>query len=250
MDITIQDKGKIKCNTCRHAIFTVAYPVICHLHEYEGNFILNKSQLHDKVDTYFYYDLSRMVVPIVMKMISEAKWPVIKYPNCGELIGSNETENNEIIQKSKDAEIDEEIASDFMSRIFIESREFHGKYGEFILFDENIDNDVEQSTKSNYQDSRIEIAKISYLRDARWRKRLASWFYDEPVGRIISRAYAEGAEEGDGDKTDGDKADKGGEDAEESNPYCDGLGDGYKPAKKLRFLVHHVSYWIPIWPIW
>ena len=144
--------------------------------------------------------------------------------------------------------------------LFEESRDFHAKYGEFIIVSQSDWNQVAQRDKASYQDIRMEISRVVYVKDIRKKFKLASWFYSEPTGMIISRAYEEENEnvpastensEGGGDASTESPADapaegeKGGDDTppEKAAEEADCTEGNVKADdNELIFIVYHVSY--------
>lgn len=201
----------MKCTSCKHANLLVMQPVLCHLHEYHGS-PHSPIPLHDKVDFFFAYDLTRLTLGAVTQ--ASNRTALNSYvPTCSSL--------SEGVGGRSDYDLEHNL--------FQAAQEFHGKYGEFVVSSRE-DNDVEQVTHSNYQDMVIEINRVEYLRDGRSTHKEGSWFYGEPTGSIISRGYDEGeGDSGDGAEASGEK----GAGCEPNDAY--GKFDGY------TFVVYHVS---------
>jgi hypothetical protein len=210
-----QDKRKVKCSTCKHANLIVAQPVICHLHEYTGSPEMTIA-LRDKVDFFFGYDLSRMTLMAVTSHMESH--PLKSFtPVCSSLSDSVGGRSDYPLEHL----------------MFLASQDFHGKYGEFVVASRDDANDVKQVTRSNYQDTEMEINRVEYLRDGRSIMREGSWFYDEPSGSIISRGYdSEGGSSGGGASSDGSE-----------NGPCPTPGT---QNKILTFVVYHVSHSNPL----
>lgn len=213
-----QDKRKVKCSTCKHANLIVVQPVHCHLHEYTG-FPHSPIALKDKVDFFFAYDLTRMTLQAIANTNSSAddgnRFALTSFrPKCSALTDSVTSRSDYPLEHV----------------LFRTSRDFHGKYGEFVVASSDDAQDVSQVTRSNYQDMVMEINRVEYLRDGRTIQKEGSWFYGEPTGSIISRGYDEG---------DGDSSGGGGEASGPSG--CSGVT---APAVKFdgyTFVVYHVS---------
>lgn len=83
-----------------------------------------------------------------------------------------------------------------VNALLTESKDFYGLFGEFVIGSQRIfSEEGPGASNHNYQDIRFELVKLSYLRDKRFITKLASWFYSEPLGTLISRAYAEGGDD-------------------------------------------------------
>lgn len=89
----------------------------------------------------------------------------------------------------------------------------------------------------------MEISRVVYIKDARKKLKLASWFYGEPRGVIVSRAYEEEdpnppleVENGGGETEAAENDDAMSEDS------CPGKIRNVA-ADELVFIVYHVSRW-------
>ena len=206
----------MKCKTCRHANLLVVQPAICHLHEYEDTAV-STVDLKNKVDYAFYYDLTRLTLNAI------SGW------SNGSLIQSYSPLCSSLTEGVGGV-------SDFPLEhvLFQETDDFHGKYGEFVIHSRE-DSDVEQVTRSNYQDEAWNVYKVEFIRNGRTMQKQGSWFYGEPAGSIISRAYDE--EEAGGGDASGAAA-SGGEGSGCANvvDLLKSNFDGY------TFLVYHVSF--------
>ena len=200
-----QDKRKVKCTTCKHANLLVVQPVVCHLHDYTGS-PHSPIALNDKVDFFFAYDLTRLTLEAVT---ADSNGLALRSytPKCSSL--------SESVGSHSDYPLEHVL--------FRTAQDFHGKYGEFVIASRDDAEDVNQVTRSNYQDTVMEMNRVEYLRDGRSIHKEGSWFYGEPAGSIISRGYDEEASAG----------------GEATAPGCSspptGTFDGY------TFVVYHVS---------
>ena len=201
----------MKCTSCKHANMLVAQPVVCHLHEYTGS-PGSPVPLRHKVDFFFAYDLTRLTLAAVASPGNDTALPSPVAATCSALT----------------ARAAADLAPfPLRHRLFQAAQQVYGKYGEFIVVSSVADADVEQVTRSSYQDSEVEVNRVEYLREGRWSHRQGSWFYGEPSGSIISRGYAETSEEGSSSTG-------------ENGTKCEqvqvaGAFDGY------TFIVYHVS---------
>lgn len=295
-------------------------PISCRLHEYDGTLTHNVSRLRDRVDYYFYYDLTRMILPPLVNEIrnkqqqqkksqkdmtlnktliedqmtasKEVQQTMDLFSPCerfkdkqtpvpmsvvisddsnekqkqqkSKVMASNDLfldpksqrseqkqmegkqSNQEVEgkdQKMREKEMQTMVPKDvdvldIRKILFDSSLDYHGKYGEFILHSpsgglthEAIADDSTGSV-SNYQDIGMRIYKVIYIKSKRLVKRHATWFYGEPEGIIISRAYQEEDEDAkpaaDVKEGESDEAAKAGEPAEPAAPAAD--ADAAAPA--------------------
>lgn len=83
---------------------------------------------------------------------------------------------------------------DVHKQLFDPSLDYHGRYGEFVIYSKDggsKEGIIDQVSRSSYQDIGMRIFKVIYLKNRRRVKKHATWFYGEPEGIIVSRAYQE-----------------------------------------------------------
>lgn len=315
----------MKCVSCKHAKLNVIQPVICHLHDYEGTTPGLKSTqdsslhgslgstsqrealaLRDKVDYFFYYDLTRLAFySLLNHNDSNVLQDNLAQEDHQASIDGEARQEAGSVTKTSSSSFDRVSASrtsfcsiafnsekdsrsnlqnsdpffpgspfgsvnsviDLKHVLFEESLNFHGKYGEFVITSDSDRSEVAQTDKASYQDMRMEISRIVYVKDMRKKLKLASWFYSEPTGMIISRAYdqeddkpsqetenaateapaeaapAESAKEDTAEPKAEEEANEG-EDNRFDESACKvygGMLKGIAP-DELVFIVYHVSY--------
>ncbi|KAI1287393.1 Glutamate receptor [Halotydeus destructor] len=186
------DKRKIVCNSCKHATYIVVKPSLCNLHDYEGTHFDDRNVLDKKVDMYFFYDLTRMAMKPVTSMFRTG-WPQVS-ANCDSLSATGTT--------------DLEAASkpDLLIQLEDEVKDFHGKYGEFVVVT-SPEQTERRSLLSSYQDIVFDIAEINYLRDARKVKKVGKWFYEEPFGTVLFKSALGDDDDEEGGKDEDEEGD-------------------------------------------
>ena len=172
-------------------------PALCHLHEYEGTHVNDRDMLHEKVDFYFFYDLVRLSLKPALRLYATSQWPEVHTPTCDVLVNRQHL-----------TEIDDSRA-DFDYELCEESKDFHGKYGEFVVRAESDaigTNEMAEDTSrwNNYQDISLDKFEIGYLKDKRKRKKLGTWFPYESRGVVIHKSSLLDDDEGEGGDEDDD----------------------------------------------
>lgn len=149
--------------------------------------------LEEKVDFYFYYDLLRMSLKPLLQLRNQSQWPDVPQPTCDVLINRREPIDADLSR-----------SPDFEELLREEAKDFHGKYGEFVVATAE-ENAIEPRNHSwrHYQDIAHDMVEIEYMYDKRRRTKLGTWYFQEPVGEVITKAADE---EGEGDEGDGGPA--------------------------------------------
>lgn len=150
-----------------------------------------------KVDFYFFYDLTRLLVTSLLQSESMESFTFTKSSktlpsSVGAVTIDSPQTSKEILSQVEKKEVETTLTSrtiDLMHIISIASQEFHGLFGEFVIGSKF---DPSGYSRYNYQDIRFELTEISYFKNKRYLSKLSSWFYGEPYGVLISRGYAEG----------------------------------------------------------
>jgi len=72
------------CRTCKRIQLMFSQPLKARLHEDEHNSTLQNVDNTNKVDSYFYYDLTRFTLEVINELINKSSWPEkMTFPKCG-----------------------------------------------------------------------------------------------------------------------------------------------------------------------
>lgn len=206
-----KDKRNVRCVTCKHSKILMLQPVICHLHEYDGaiekgghsktpDLTVRSAELQqktyialkDRVDYYYFYDLARLTLSSVFSSSepsTRGKVRNVPFQSRGNY--TTTTSRKSVTDGNSVQKIPSKMTN-LRHVMFTTARDFHGKYGEFVIFSDSNDEDrsIPQVTSRNYQDMNVEISRIVWVQDSKRKFKVGTWFYGEPTGMVISRAYA------------------------------------------------------------
>lgn len=171
-----KSRGKIKCRKCTKSIsksssILLAQPIK------ESDLSYNHSaelsiNVDNKVDSYFYYDLTRSVIHSVYDLMKRGSWPLqVNHPKCHESIDEDErTLRGDTIPLASEMSIDG----------------LYGKFGRFV-FDSAIN-----AGNSNFQDVRFKVIRIDFKigQSEPQSEKIAEWTYNgEYNGRFMYPNY-------------------------------------------------------------
>lgn len=162
-----KSRGKMKCLTCHMATVMFFQPMKVKPIDYNHTTELSGLTLENKVDAYFYYDLTRALLQTVGELMSKQMWPELTFPKCGQ--SSALALTTEQINERKSMRLAREL-----------SYEGHfGLFGRFIF-----DN---YAFGSVYQDTVMKMSKVNLWIDQPYRiMREAEWTFGEPYGRLMA----------------------------------------------------------------
>ncbi|RWS05264.1 glutamate receptor ionotropic: kainate 2-like protein, partial [Dinothrombium tinctorium] len=137
-------------------------PIKTKISQYDHRSLIKDVSNSEKVEAYFYYDLTRFALQIVDELISKSLWPLkLMFPGCGQQLS---------IEQKK-----QRVAIKMGSEMNIEG--FYGRYGRFV---------IENQIRHNYQEITLKMSKVEL-----WRKpslvysKEAEWVSSFDSGNII-----------------------------------------------------------------
>ena len=157
-----QSKGKLMCKTCKRIEVLFSQPLKTRLHDYDLNTTLDNIDNINKVDSYFYHDLTRFTVELIDDLLNTS-WPqTITFPKCG---------------KHMDKEQKEERMSYHLAQ-HLSSELFYGMFGRFVFNSPKIGN--------NYQEISVRTNKVIISGDKPNRNtKICEWEYEGHTGTLI-----------------------------------------------------------------
>lgn len=144
-------------------------PLKTRLHEYEHNATLQNIDNSNKVDSYFFYDLTRFTLEIIEELINRSSWPKrINFPKCGKHL------NDEQKQERAAIELARELSNEAL----------YGMFGRFVFDSYKFGN--------NYQEISMRINKVVMAADSPNKNtKIAEWEYEGHTGSILFTAAQE-----------------------------------------------------------
>lgn len=128
---------------CHEAQVTLIHPSRLSKEEYNSSVILTDTTLENRVDAYFYHDLTRVVLETILDLKRKNSWPELDYPECDSSLSLEQ------INQRQNISLGQELASDGL----------YGRFGRFKF--------EEYATRpgNNYQDLTLKIDRISSFSD-------------------------------------------------------------------------------------
>lgn len=155
--------ARIKCPGCKSASMLLLQPTKSTAGEYGHTAALTAVSHEDKLDAFFFYDISRYLVHTIHDLMMTGQWPgrMILEP-CGSSLTPRQR------QQRQQLKFGSELAMDG----------FYGKYGRFHV-------DDFKSGGISFQDVRIRVAKIDFLRGDLYDNKLSEWNFHQTHGHFI-----------------------------------------------------------------
>jgi hypothetical protein len=146
-------------------------PLKTRLHEYEHNSTLQNMDNSNKVDSYFYYDLTRFTLEIIDGLINKSLWPQnMSFPKCGKHLNDEQKHERSVIELAKELSIEA----------------LYGMFGRFVFDSYKFGN--------NYQELSMRINKVVLSADSPNKNtKIAEWEYEGHIGSIMFTAAQEEA---------------------------------------------------------
>jgi hypothetical protein len=147
-------------------------PLKTRLHEYEHNSTLQNIDNSNKVDSYFYYDLTRFTLEIIDELINKSLWPQkMSFPKCGKHLNDEQKHERSVIELAKELSIEA----------------LYGMFGRFVFDSYKFGN--------NYQEISMRINKVVLSADSPNKNtKIAEWEYEGHTGSIMFTAAQEAAD--------------------------------------------------------
>ena len=145
-------------------------PLKTRLHDYELNTTLVNIDNTNKVDSYFYHDLTRFTLELIDDMLNNS-WPqTLTYPKCG--------------KPRMDKQLKEERMS-FQLAEYLTHQLFYGMFGRFVFGSYKLGN--------NYQEISVRTNKVIISSEAPNKNtKICEWEYEGHTGTLIFTQAAEG----------------------------------------------------------
>lgn len=171
-----KSRGQVKCPSCRSASILLLQPTTSTSLEYNHTANLININGENKLELFFYYDLTRFLIHTIHQMKVTNNWPELSFPSCG---GERKGELSiGQINERKDLILGTELAADG----------FYGKFGRFVFDD--------FSHSVSYQDIAMRVTKVDFLRGQIYDTKLAEWMFGEHHGRFVYGSYQNAASSG------------------------------------------------------
>jgi len=147
-------------------------PLKSRLHEYEHNSTLLNIDNSNKVDSYFYYDLTRFTLEMIDELINKSSWPEkMTFPKCGKHLNDEQKQ--------------ERAAIELATELSIEA--LYGMFGRFVFDSYKFGN--------NYQEISMRINKVVMSADSPNKNtKIAEWEYEGHAGTIMFTAAQESSD--------------------------------------------------------
>ena len=157
-----------KCIECHDARVTLIHPSRLSKEEYNSTIILSDTTLENRVDAYFYHDLTKVVLETILDLKRKNMWPKLDYPDCDSSLSVEQ------INQRLNISLGHELASDGL----------YGRFGRFKF------EDYATGPGNNYQDLTLKVDRVSLSRDKpSITTGVGEW---KPELGYMSRAYMEG----------------------------------------------------------
>ncbi|XP_054159450.1 ionotropic receptor 25a-like [Oppia nitens] len=162
-----KEKGKLECKTCKRIEVMFSQPLKSRLHDYELNITLDNIDNINKVDSYFYHDLTRFTLEIIDDRIHE--WPQnITFPKCGKHL------DKELKQERVSFQFANELAQEVL----------YGMFGRFVFNSYKMQN--------NYQEISMRTNKVVISGETNNKNtKISEWEYEGHTGTLIFTAAQE-----------------------------------------------------------
>lgn len=146
-------------------------PLKTRLHDYELNTTLDNINNINKVDSYFYHDLSRFSLELIDDLVNSS-WPQnLSYPKCGRYMDKEQKQERSQLQ----------LAQELSSELF------YGMFGRFVFGSYKLGN--------NYQEISVRTNKVVISGDKpNKNKKIFEWEYEGHVGTLVFTAAQEGGQ--------------------------------------------------------
>ena len=159
------------CQSCKRIEVFFSQPLKTRLHDYELNTTLDNINNINKVDSYFYHDLSRFSIEVIDDMLNSS-WPQnLTFPKCGRHLDKEQR------QERMAFTLAEELSSEL----------FYGMFGRYVFGPYKLGN--------NYQEISVRTNKVVISGEKPNKNtKMFEWEYEGHVGTLVFTAAQEASE--------------------------------------------------------
>ncbi|CAG2107477.1 unnamed protein product, partial [Medioppia subpectinata] len=168
-------KGKLMCKSCKKIEVMFSQPLKTRLHDYELNTTLENVDNTNKVDSYFYHDLTRFTLEMIDDVVNTL-WPKnLTFPKCGRYLDKDQ----------KAERIGFGLAQHMSSELL------YGMFGRFVFGSYKLGN--------NYQEISMRTNKVIISADSNNKNiKVSEWEYEGHTGTFVFTSAVEKAAESSG----------------------------------------------------
>jgi len=166
-----RSRGQLKCPSCKSATVLMIQSTPSTAQEYNHTSTLEAVNAENKLDKYFYYDVTRYVVQTIYEIKSLGHWPTLTFPECPD---DDETTKGMSLEQANER-------SEFSLGSEFATEGFYGKFGRIVM------DDFRQGI--SYQDVAMKLTKIEYLRGKIYETKQGEWTFGQNHGTFVYGAY-------------------------------------------------------------
>lgn len=170
--LVTKSRGQLKCPSCRSASILMIQSIPSTNQEYNHTSSLSGVNAENKLDKFFYYDMTRFLIQTVNDLMVSGHWPSLTYPSC-------ETDDSGILPGMTLEQFNERDEMVLGTELSVDG--FYGKFGRMVF------DDFKESI--SFQDIVMKVTKVDFLRGQIYPTKTGEWTFGGNHGGFVYGSY-------------------------------------------------------------
>jgi ionotropic glutamate receptor len=170
--LVTKSRGQLRCPSCRSASVLLLQATPSTNTEYNHTSSLQGVNAENKLEKFFYYDMTRFLIHTINDLINTGNWPTLTYPPC-------EKDNSPVYEKLTLKQLKERSELSLGTELSVDG--FYGKFGRMIFDD--------FSNGICFQDIVMKVTKVDFLRGQIYNSKQGEWTFGKYHGDFMYGSY-------------------------------------------------------------